>query len=366
MMAAAMEGVGISEFTENVLPHLEEISGQIADVLSRVELPAIKGALHSSGEGGTGPLEPQLPFANDDDQRVRGMLADAARTGIVPDVVSDALAQDLVDCSVFSPPEVHRGETVLIQAFVHRPEAADEARAIARDGDPLARRRAFRSLELPIPLGGRIGLQLRIDECQVEDPTGWVFWSGRTESVQFSASIPVDAAGPTLIATLSVNSGSIPVGHVKFRLMLSTRASTVAAEPQGEVVRRYGEAFVSYASADRAAVLRCVQMLSVVGIRYFADVATLDPGDRWRRRIEAGIDSCDLFLLFWSRRAKQSRLVRAEVRHALARQGGDTLAPPEIRPLILDRPPVSPPWPELRELHFDDRLAYLTVDESRE
>ena len=41
MMAAAMEGVGIYQFTENVLPHLEEIPGQIADVLSRVDLPAV-------------------------------------------------------------------------------------------------------------------------------------------------------------------------------------------------------------------------------------------------------------------------------------------------------------------------------------
>src|SRR3954466_4822626 len=41
MMAAAMEGVGIYQFTENVLPHLEEIPGHVADVLSRVDLPAL-------------------------------------------------------------------------------------------------------------------------------------------------------------------------------------------------------------------------------------------------------------------------------------------------------------------------------------
>src|ERR687896_1176748 len=41
MMAAAMEGVGIYQLTENVLPHLEEIPGQVADVLSRVDLPAV-------------------------------------------------------------------------------------------------------------------------------------------------------------------------------------------------------------------------------------------------------------------------------------------------------------------------------------
>src|SRR3954467_5230827 len=45
MMAAAMEGVGIYHLTENVLPHLEEVPGQVADVLSRLAPPAIPDLL---------------------------------------------------------------------------------------------------------------------------------------------------------------------------------------------------------------------------------------------------------------------------------------------------------------------------------
>ena len=54
MMAAAMEGVGIYELTENVLPHLEEVPGHIADVLSRVDLPAI----HHGGGGAAADVDP--------------------------------------------------------------------------------------------------------------------------------------------------------------------------------------------------------------------------------------------------------------------------------------------------------------------
>ena len=43
MMAAAMEGVGIYEFSEHVLPGLEHVPGHVADVLSRVDLPAVGG-----------------------------------------------------------------------------------------------------------------------------------------------------------------------------------------------------------------------------------------------------------------------------------------------------------------------------------
>src|SRR5215213_2923296 len=39
MMAAAMEGAGIWQFSENVLPHLEQLPGKVADVVSRVDLP---------------------------------------------------------------------------------------------------------------------------------------------------------------------------------------------------------------------------------------------------------------------------------------------------------------------------------------
>src|SRR3954447_28274 len=54
MMAAAMEGVGIYQFTEKVLPHLEELPAKVADVVSRVDLPAIKLPDLGGGGGGRG------------------------------------------------------------------------------------------------------------------------------------------------------------------------------------------------------------------------------------------------------------------------------------------------------------------------
>src|SRR3954471_9734418 len=65
MMAAAMEGVGIYQFTENVLPHLEEFPGQIADVLSRVDLPAIPDFLKKPVSGGGAIATPAEPSGGD-------------------------------------------------------------------------------------------------------------------------------------------------------------------------------------------------------------------------------------------------------------------------------------------------------------
>ena len=130
-------------------------------------------------------------------------------------------------------------------------------------------------------------------------------------------------------------------------------------EPQGEVAGRYKFAFISYASKDRDKVLERVQMLTAVGVRYFQDVLDLEPGDRWSRRLEVGIDECDLFLLFWSGEAKASEWVRQEVDYALQRHGDDDLAPPEIKPVIIEGPPVIEPWKELAHLHFNDRALYF-------
>jgi len=72
LMAAAMEGVGLYELSEHVIPHLEDIPAEVGDVLSRVNLPSVQGAL-AGGVGGPDippapPVEPSgataRPFGN--------------------------------------------------------------------------------------------------------------------------------------------------------------------------------------------------------------------------------------------------------------------------------------------------------------
>ena len=105
-------------------------------------------------------------------------------------------------------------------------------------------------------------------------------------------------------------------------------------------------------------------MLAPLGIRYFQDVLDLEPGDAGKKVLYRQIDDCDLFLLFWSGAAKRSEWVRREVEYALRRKAGDDFAPPEIRPIILEGPPVVPPWEELAHIHFNDRLVWLMASEA--
>jgi hypothetical protein len=260
---------------------------------------------------------------------------------------------------VFAPPVAAPGESILVQAFAHLPEQADDARAIAEELDTAARRRTFFSLQSPVRRGSALHFELRMPGLEVDDPVASLVWRGRAEAVQFGVHVPPDTATRTVIGTLEVSLDGAPVGHVKFKLSVEADARSAPSEPQGERAHRYSAAFISYASDDRDKVLARVQMLSLQGIRYFQDVLSLEPGDRWMKKIELGIDECDVFLLFWSTEAKRSKWVREEVRYALARKSGDELSPPEIRPVIVEGPPIVEPWEELAHLHFNDRLLYF-------
>ena len=94
-------------------------------------------------------------------------------------------------------------------------------------------------------------------------------------------------------------------------------------------------------------------------LQYFQDVLDLEPGEVWSTRLEEAIQQADVLLLFWSSRAKESEWVRKEVDFALACKAGDELSPPEIRPVIIEGPPVVPPWDDLAHLHFNDRVLYF-------
>jgi len=279
----------------------------------------------------------------------------------VADVEPTATSGDMVECTVFAPPSAPPGDTILVQVFAHLPEQADVARAIAMELDTDAHRRTFRSLEVPVPPGARLQFELRMPGLEVDDPVASLIWQRRAEAVQFGVRLPPETPAGAVIGTVEISLDSAPIGHVKFKLTVDPlrRQRQLLGEPQGEQARRYRAAFISYASGDRAKVLARVQMLSIVGIRYLQDVLSLEPGDRWEKKLELGIEECDLFLLFWSTESKRSEWVRKEVRYALARRGRDELSPPEIRPVILEGPPIVEPWEELAHLHFNDRMLYF-------
>jgi hypothetical protein len=273
---------------------------------------------------------------------------------------------DRVECSVFAPPMVSPGSVFLIQVFAHISGRAREAMHRAKEFDADSARRAIKTLESSVSRGTKLAFCLTMPGLQVDDPMQSMVWSGTTESVQFGVSVPERCHLGGVVGTITISQDSIPIGHIKFTLTVAAILPADQAHPApsisavGDAAKRYETAFVSYASADRTKVLERVQVLPMFKIKTFQDVLDLGPGERWEQSLYRHIDESDIFLLFWSNAAKRSKWVRKEVQYALDRKHGDEWALPEIGPVIIEGPPVPPPWKELAHLHFNDRIIYFT------
>lgn len=280
-------------------------------------------------------------------------------------LLSRNVKKELVDCSVFSPPNVTLYDSFLVQVFVHLPEQIGTAKKQAEEADSDTKKHKTKTLGVEVARGSELSFCLSIPSIDVDEPEQRLIWRGEATSVEFGATVPSSLTQKTVIATVIVSQETIPLGHIKFKLSIVPQSS-IATETEltGEIAHRYSKAFVSYSSKDRIEVLKRVQGLSVTGIEIFQDILALEPGDRWAKKLYRNIDDCDLFLLFWSTAAKESTWVLKEATYALNRQGSSKLSLPEIIPVIIEGPPVIPPPTELRHLHFNDKILYfLSVSE---
>jgi serine/threonine protein kinase len=274
-------------------------------------------------------------------------------------------ACDQVDATVFAPPIVANGQEFMVQVFAHLPAQSGQARELAQEFDPQAERRGFTSLELEVANGERLTFHLTMPGLRVDRPRAGLLWRRRPDAVQFGVLVPPDHPAGTVLGTVTVSLETVPVGHIKFKLTVTRGTPPLHRSepgPTGESAQRYRYAFISYASADRKEVLKRVQMLARLHIRFFQDILDLDPGVRWERELYRQIDQSDLFLLFWSSPARESKWVLEEIRYALRRKGDNELAPPEIMPIVLEGPPPPPPPDELAHLQFNDYLLYFMQD----
>jgi hypothetical protein len=124
-------------------------------------------------------------------------------------------------------------------------------------------------------------------------------------------------------------------------------------------LKNHRKAFASYASQDRNDVLTSIQGMqkAAPGLDVFFDEANLRSGADWEQELKRVIPECDIFYLFWSAAAKESRWVDMEWRWALERRGIEF-----IDPVPLISPEEVPPPGELGGKHFKDWvLAYRRV-----
>jgi len=98
--------------------------------------------------------------------------------------------------------------------------------------------------------------------------------------------------------------------------------------------------FISYARSDRShvSVLHPLIRGLVMDSSVFVDTHELRSGERWETQLRQAIAACDVFVVVWSWRARESKWVHEEVQLAITR--ADASGAPRIIPYLIDHTPL--------------------------
>lgn len=262
----------------------------------------------------------------------------------------------LTDFSAFSPMRADRGDSVLVQVLLHDPND-ERVLNVARRSDPLAEPRSSKTLLLPLAMGDRVAIRIVVPSgCEADDPVETLVWSGKPAAAGFRVTISQAFVGRVLPVTIQAFKEGEPIGKLAFNISVSPGEQT-RPKMVGDEARQYHRIFVSYASEDRPTVVRYTHAWAVLKQPVFQDFLSLDPGDRWEKRLFEEIQRSDLFLLFWSAAAKRSEYVQRETEYAIQlRERGCNI---DIVPVLIEGPPPPEPPSSLASLHFNDKYAYI-------
>ena len=319
------------------------------------------------GEGGANAGGANVGVEGDANKITIGDAAEAAGGVLVGGIKGES---DEVQCAVFSSPKVSPGDSFLVQVFAYLASQVTQVIDMATAADADAKQRDLVALDEKIERGQELVFELTMSGLEVNEPTTMrLVWKGKPKSVKFDVSVPEDCQPKSVTGTVDIYNLNVPIGNLRFKLDIVPREQAEAAPGRtsfpSQQYKRYRYAFISYASEDRAEVLRRVQVLPLVSIDYFQDITSLDPGDRWAKKLYTEIDKSDVFFLFWSKAARDSEWVEKEVLYAIERKHGDEDAAPVIKPVMLEGPPPVPPPERLRSLHFNDKIMYfISVEDS--
>jgi hypothetical protein len=187
------------------------------------------------------------------------------------------------------------------------------------------------------------------------DSQKWVTWRGEIGRTSFIVEVPSNAVARGYPSRASIRVNGCEIARMSFLLHVGPSPSTASEIPsQTDLHRR---AFASYASEDRAEVLKRVQGIEKAykGLDVFVDIINLRSGQHWEQELVKHISDSDIFYLFWCRHAMNSEWVAKEWRSALEEKGDEF-----IDPVPLEAPDVAPPPVELAAKHFNDpHLAFI-------
>ncbi len=310
-------------------------------------------------EKGASPTDPDRSIPADLLDRLREAVDTTRGPGMIPPPApeaqpADARADDPIQFSAYYPIEVRPNEWQPLRAYVFRQHAADDVERDAERelGDLLAGiRRAGEAARAAIREGALISAEPQLDGFQFNPPSASLAFFEDWQRFDFKLRAHTARPYAAVNGRITFRVEGVIVADLPLSIYVSPEAG--AARPVGQTAaaaRPYRAIFCSYSHRDTPVVLRIEKAIKVLGDAFLRDATTLRSGEAWNAGLLTLIDRADLFQLFWSAAAAQSRFVRQEWEYALARMNRERI-PAFIRPVYWQEP-MPPPPAELAHIHF--------------
>ena len=240
----------------------------------------------------------------------------------------------------------------MVDVWAHLESRRTEIIELAREASPAAPLQVRSKDPVPVTRGTVLVVRLQVEEAGVDPLQETILWTGSIGQASFIVKLTDQVC--QRVALARIFAGALEIARVRF--ILETAETTASPEMLPAQSGRHRKAFASYANADRDEVLARIQGMqkAAPSLDVFLDVLSLRSGEDWRARLWKVIPENDIFYLFWSQHAKDSKWVGKEWRCALEKKGLDF-----IDPVPLVRPDKVPPPRALRKKQFGDWTLWI-------
>ncbi len=267
----------------------------------------------------------------------------------------DAQAANPVQFSTYYPREVAPNVWNPLRAYVFIPAAAEVVAADAAQelgGLLPTYRQVERTSGVGIAEGALITARPELAGFQFNPPSAQIGFFEDWQRFDFklrAVDAPLDQASNGRI-TFSVEGLIVADLPLSIYVGSASGGSVPASDaaPMTSTRPIYQSIFCSYSHQDTQIVERVERAYKALGLTFLRDVITLRSGQDWDAELLRLIEQADIFQLFWSSAASNSRGVRKEWEHALGLKRQDAAF---IRPVYWQQP-MPPPAPELSAIHF--------------
>ena len=263
--------------------------------------------------------------------------------------------------TLYHPDEAAAGKWYTLLTYAHigsvlKQVQEDAKRFIAEMGEQQREVRGKKPARLA--RGTELRFMPEAEGVEFNPPSLTLKWNEDMERASFRFRAAAELIGEPCFGEMSVYAGPLEIACLRFAVHVIDPASVKEGRPsQTHVVtaRQYRHIFASYSHRDTPIVQTCVAAAKAVGDTVLIDSETLRAGEVWDKALERMIEQADVFQLFWSENAKNSKYVRKEwsyaLEHSHGKGTGEAPGAGFIRPVYWQKPMPTPPR-KLKHLHF--------------